>query len=73
MAEKVEGLQTKLQHKADQNSLQEARQQLGSVRQQSQHSAQALADLKGSVRQQGLTAPAAPAAALCCVCRASNK
>lgn len=53
-AERVEGVQAQLQHKADQDSLQEARQQLSnSVHQQSQQSTQALADLKGHFRQQG--------------------
>ena len=46
-------MSAKLEHKADQDSLQEARQQLSSVHKHSQQCAQGLADLKGSLRQQG--------------------
>lgn len=53
VTEKVEGLHTRLQHKAEKEGLSEAKQQLNSVRQQGQQCSQALAELKGSVKQQG--------------------
>ena len=53
VSEKVDSMNSRLQHKADKDGLQEAKQQLNSVRQQGQQCSQALADLKGTFRQQG--------------------
>lgn len=53
VSEKVDSMHSRLQHKVDKDGLQEAKQQLNSVRQQGQLCSQLLADLKGTSRQQG--------------------